>query len=186
MRINAAQRLLSIFKIISGGQSGADTAALRFAIRHGIKHGGWFPRGRKREDGTIPPQFKLVETPSAAYAQRTKWNVRDSDGTVIFTIADRLSGGCRKTAQFARQLGKPCLHLAARRADEDHAGVLRSFIRQHRTKVLNVAGSRESAEPRIAAFVAKVLLATVSGSVPSRRSAAKARSGRGGSAPAGR
>ena len=84
--------------IYSGGQTGADIAGLNFAIERGIPHGGWCPRGRKAEDGVIPPRFRLRETPSAGYSQRTEWNVRDSDATVIFTIADRLNGGSLKTA----------------------------------------------------------------------------------------
>ena len=151
------QPLLTISKLISGGQSGADTVALRFAIRHGIEHCGWCPRGRKRENGIIPPQFKLRETPGTAYAQRTEWNVRDSDGTVIFTIGEGLTGGCKKTAQFARQLGKSCLHLAASSPEVDHADVLRSFIRQNSIRVLNVAGSRQSAEPGVGRFVGRIL-----------------------------
>src|SRR4029434_3154344 len=99
-----------IRKIVSGGQTGADTAALFFALRYGFEHGGWCPRGRKRETGIIPSSFHLQETHSRGYFQRTEWNVRDSDGTVIFTIAGRLIGGCRKTARCAREQGKPCLH----------------------------------------------------------------------------
>jgi hypothetical protein len=74
-------------KIVSGGQSGADIAALDFAIERGIPHGGWCPRGRKAEDGTIDPRCNLQETPSGDYIQRTEWNARDSDGTVVFSIA---------------------------------------------------------------------------------------------------
>jgi predicted Rossmann-fold nucleotide-binding protein len=75
--------------IISGGQTGADRAALDFAIEHGIPHGGWCPRGRIAEDGPIPLCYSLRETPSRRYAQRTEWNVRDSHATVVFTIGDR-------------------------------------------------------------------------------------------------
>jgi hypothetical protein len=82
-----------ILKIISGGQTGADRAALDFAIKHRISHGGWCPKGRRSEDGTIPSQYQLQETPSTNYLQRTEWNVRDSDGTVIFSISEHLTGG---------------------------------------------------------------------------------------------
>ena len=74
-------------KIISGGQTGADRAALEFAIKQGIPHGGWCPKGRRSEDGQIDAKYQLQETPSSNYLQRTEWNVRDSDGTVIFSIA---------------------------------------------------------------------------------------------------
>ncbi|MEX0610513.1 MAG: putative molybdenum carrier protein, partial [Pirellulales bacterium] len=69
--------------IISGGQTGADRAALDFALEHEIAHGGWCPRGRLAEDGPIAPRYNLQETPSRKYSQRTEWNVRDSDATVI-------------------------------------------------------------------------------------------------------
>jgi hypothetical protein len=148
-------------KVISGGQTGVDTAALRLAISLGIPHGGWCPRGRKREDGVIPKRFQLEETPSRGYQQRTAWNVRDSDGTVIFSIATRLKDGSKKTAQFARQRKKPCLHLA-QQTGIDHAAALRRFVRQHRIRVLNVAGPRKSQEPAVGRFVARVMRAAFS------------------------
>ena len=74
-------------KIISGGQTGADRMALDWAIWHDIAHGGWCPKGRKAEDGPIEAKYILTETPSARYLQRTEWNVRDSDGTAIFSMA---------------------------------------------------------------------------------------------------
>src|SRR5437868_647636 len=69
--------------VISGGQTGADRAALDFAIANGISHGGWCPRQRRAEGGSIPPRYLLRETPSTHYSQRTEWNVRDSEGTVV-------------------------------------------------------------------------------------------------------
>jgi hypothetical protein len=144
-------------KIISGGQTGVDTAGLSFALRHGLLHGGWCPRGRKREDGVIPGRFRLRETPSRGYLQRTHWNVRDSDGTVIFSLATQLKGGSRKTAQFARQVGKPYLHIAAQHTSSDHIAALRRFVRQHGVRVLNVAGPRKSQEPSAGRFAARVM-----------------------------
>ena len=75
---------------------------------HDIPHGGWCPKGRKAEDGVIPPQYQLTETPSASYLQRTEWNVRDSDGTVIFTMAAKLGGGSKRTAELPRGMGRRC------------------------------------------------------------------------------
>jgi hypothetical protein len=74
-------------KIVSGGQTGADRAALDWALAHNVPCGGWCPKGRKSEDGPIDPKYLLKETPLAAYLQRTEWNVRDSDATVLFSIA---------------------------------------------------------------------------------------------------
>ncbi len=101
-----------ITKLLSGAQTGADRAALDWASFHDIPHGGWCPKGRKAEDGTIPSHYQLTETPSASYLQRTEWNVRDSDGTVIFTMAAKLAGGSKRTAEFAKKHGKPLLHIS--------------------------------------------------------------------------
>jgi hypothetical protein len=91
-----------IKKIISGGQTGADRAALDFAIYHDIRHGGWCPKGRLAEDGMIERRYELQETSSKSYPQRTEKNVRDSDGTAIF--AQKLTGGSKKlpNSQLAR------------------------------------------------------------------------------------
>jgi hypothetical protein len=83
---------LKAIKITSGGQTGADRAGLDWAIKNGIDHGGWCPKGRKAEDGTIQGQYQLQEASSGNYLQRTEWNVRDSDGTVIFSIGEELTG----------------------------------------------------------------------------------------------
>src|SRR5947209_2719151 len=100
-----------IKKIISGGQTGADRAALDIAINLGIPHGGWCQRGRLAEDGFIDERYQLTETPDADPAQRTEWNLRDSDGTVIFSITVKLSGGSAKSEDFARKHRRPCVHL---------------------------------------------------------------------------
>ena len=78
--------------IVSGGQTGADRAALDWALARGVECGGWCPKGRKAEDGPIDPKYPLKEMPSAAYLQRTEWNVRDSDATVLFSIEPTLTG----------------------------------------------------------------------------------------------
>jgi hypothetical protein len=98
-------------EIISGGQTGADCAALDFAIWHEIPHGGWCPKGRLCEDGTINPRYQLKETSTKSYSQRTEKNVWDSDGTVIFTISPNITGGSKKTAELAAKHHKPWIHL---------------------------------------------------------------------------
>jgi len=144
-------------KIISGGQTGADRAALDWAIARGIPHGGWCPQGRLAEDGVIPAHYHLTETPTADYAQRTAWNVRDSDGTVVFSVAAMLLGGSQQTVELAAQHRKPCLHLSRERDGEGAAARLRRFLDRHGIRTLNVAGPRLSQEPGIAGFVAEVL-----------------------------
>src|ERR1043166_1868000 len=97
--------------IRSGGQTGVDRAALDVALEWGVPCGGWCPRGRRAEDGPINPRYPLVETPWVGYPQRTEWNVRDSDGTLILTRgeADR---GTALTIELASRYQKPCLVLA--------------------------------------------------------------------------
>jgi hypothetical protein len=142
--------------IISGGQTGADRAALDWAFAHGVPHGGWCPKGRRAEDGQIPLRYQLRETPQADYAQRTEWNVRDSDATVIFSTEAKPTGGAEKTRGLARKQGRPLLHLTAADAS-DHASLLRVFVIEHRVERLNVAGPRASEESGVAAFVRGVL-----------------------------
>lgn len=148
--------MVIIAKIVSGGQTGADRAALNWAINQDIPHGGWCPKGRKALDGPLDARYLLKETPSANYLQRNEWNVRDSDGTVVFTLADEVTGGSKKTISFAMKLNKPWLHLHPGLTTP--AELLASFIREHQIHILNVAGSREAKEPGIYDWVKGVFL----------------------------
>jgi len=140
--------------IVSGGQTGVDRAALDFALEFGFPHGGWCPRGRRAEDGTIPPRYRLRETESSDYAVRTRRNVEDSDATWIFAPSAALSGGTRMTAELARTLAKPLLvHTPACDADE-----LVRWLAAHPVGRLNVAGPRASGAPELAAFVRSRLM----------------------------
>jgi hypothetical protein len=141
------------FMLVAGGQTGADRAALDWAIGQGLRHGGWCPRGRKTEDGEVPARYQLQETPGAGYLQRTEWNVRDSDATLIFTLDDKLDGGSKRTAAFADSLGKPWLHVRP----GVHPKYVARFLARHAVRTLNVAGKRESAAPGIGALVQEVL-----------------------------
>lgn len=155
--------------VVSGGQTGADRAALDFAIEHQLQHEGWCPRGRLAEDGPLAEQYNLRETPSRKYSQRTKWNVRDSDATVVFTLAEVATGGTALTLRVAKNYGKPVLHLAR----EGHASAgtaeairaaadeLNHFIEANEVYHLNIAGPRASQSPRIANFVWSVLAAAL-------------------------
>ncbi len=144
-------------EIVSGGQTGVDRAALDWAIEHGIDHGGWCPHGRRAEDGRIAAQYNLKETPESQYIQRTEWNMRDSDGTLLITLDGRLTGGTKQTLQFARQYKKPCLHVARTVPMERVLTALRTFLREHRIQRLNIAGSRASDEPGVGEFVRAIL-----------------------------
>lgn len=144
-------------KIISGGQTGADRAALDWAIERGVSHGGWCPKGRKAEDGAIDRRYNLVETPSEDYSQRTEWNVRDSDGTAVLSIRKELRGGSLLTVELASRYNRPVIHLRAQDERANHAQELRSFIAKFGVSVLNIAGPRESEEPGVYQFVSSVL-----------------------------
>jgi hypothetical protein len=97
--------------IVSGGQTGADRAALDWALAHNVECGGWCPKGRKAEDGPIHPKYPLKETPSVSYVQRTEWNVRDSDATVLFSIGRTLTGGSPKTMEFGGSTKNRCIFI---------------------------------------------------------------------------
>jgi hypothetical protein len=167
--------------VVSGGQTGVDRAALDVAIALGIPHGGWCPRGRRAEDGTIPGRYALTEHASADYAARTEANVVDSDGTLVLHRGP-LAGGTALTRELALREGKPLLlvDLAAR---ADPADVHR-WLDAHDVRVLNVAGPRESGCPGIAgearAFLRKVLarfgpVTDGTGTSPGSRARARAR-----------
>jgi hypothetical protein len=134
-----------IGRLVSGGQSGVDRAALDAALALGIPCGGWCPRGRKAEDGVIPARYPLTETPSDRYQQRTRWNVRDSDGTLVLTVGEP-AGGTRLTVDVCRKSGKP--HLVVDPRDEDGLAAARDWVRANLAGgVLNVAGPRASEHP---------------------------------------
>lgn len=147
-----------IRKIVSGGQTGADRAALDAADRAGIEHGGWVPRGRKAEDGRIPARYRLREMPSFRYADRTEKNVLDSDATLIVSRGP-LTGGSRLTLGLARKNRRPCLHvdLGVVATEEAVAGV-RSWIEKNGVGTLNVAGPRASNDAEIYDRVLSLLL----------------------------
>jgi hypothetical protein len=144
-------------KIVSGGQTGADRAALDWAINHGIPHGGWCPKGRKADEGPIAKHYQLQETKKRASKQRTEWNVRDSDGTVILTIGNKLTGGSKATVKFVAEAGKPCLHLSGKSHNNHAAVLLIHFTKDNNIKTLNIAGPRASNDPQIGEFVKEVL-----------------------------
>jgi hypothetical protein len=145
-------------KIVSGGQTGVDRAALDWAIRAGFEHGGWCPEGRRAENGAIPAHYSLKEVPGRGYLERTRRNVKDSDATVIFSRSAELRGETLKTAEFCVEIRKPFLRLSAEVFTAFEAALLlRSFMIRRKIGVLNVAGPRESQEPAAAIYAAKVL-----------------------------
>jgi hypothetical protein len=145
-RAPSAQRERISVRVISGGQSGVDRAALDAAIETGLETGGWCPRGRRAEDGPIPRRYPLRETPMRAYSQRTEWNVRDSDATLIL-YRGGLHGGTRLTAGLAVRYGRPRLMLDLDTRPDP--AIARDWIAAQGVRVLNVAGPREAGAPGI-------------------------------------
>jgi hypothetical protein len=145
-----------IRKIISGGQTGVDRAALDWAIERGIEHGGWCPQGRLAEDGPIPGRYNLTETDETESWARVQRNVRESDGTVIITFDPKLTGGSQETADYAKKTRRKGLHISGA-LRYDVGDVLRGFVWMFGLEVVNVAGSRESEEPGIYGFTRDAL-----------------------------
>lgn len=130
-----------IERIISGGQTGVDRAALDVALELGIPTGGWCPRGRRAEDGRISGQYPLRECTSRNYAVRTRLNVADSDGTLIL-CRGMLSGGTALTTSEAQRQGRPVLVVDL--CQEFDCGPVEEWVAENRIRVLNVAGPRAS------------------------------------------
>ncbi len=136
-----------MLKIISGGQTGSDRGALDAAIEFGIEHGGYVPKGRRAEDGRVPPAYRLVELGSPNYLTRTRLNVESADGTLILTPQRSPTGGTFRTIEFAIELQKPWW--------VSHPGRLElvpkvvAWIQEKNLKTINVGGPRESKFPGV-------------------------------------
>ena len=131
-------------KIVSGGQTGVDRAALDVALKHGIECGGWCPAGRLDEVGRIPDRYPLRELAQGSFADRTLENVKDSDGTLIIYFGDP-SGGTKFTIECGKQLQRPHLLIdAAKTSAEKGVSAIVDFVREHKIDILNVAGPRQS------------------------------------------
>ncbi len=163
--MSAAGRGLGL--VVSGGQTGVDRAALDAAIEVGLPYGGWCPKGGLAEDFGCPPGLlaaypELREAPSADPAQRTEWNLRDSDATlVIRPAAGSPSPGTDLTVRLAAATGRSLLVL-----DPDSPGVIAAAIEfidgLHNGSRLNIAGPRESEAPGIYSRSRTIIEAAVS------------------------
>ena len=140
---------MNALRVVSGGQTGVDRAALDAALAAGVPCGGWCPEGRIAEDGPITERYPLTELPGGGYVERTRANVIDSDGTAILH-GEPLEGGTLQTRNFCAAHGKPCLVIARETGDEAAAATaLAGFVERHGIRTLNVAGPRASKQPLI-------------------------------------
>ena len=134
-------------KIISGGQTGVDRAALDVALKHEIDCGGWCPAGRLDEFGRIPNRYPLNELEHGGFTERTLQNVKDSDGTVIIYPGE-LSGGTEQTVRFCRELEQPHQLIDASKISPEYAArLIGDFVGKHKIEILNAAGPRQSEWP---------------------------------------
>jgi hypothetical protein len=149
-------------RIISGGQTGVDRAALDVALQLNLPCGGFCPAGRAVEGGPIPSRYPLKETESDDPAIRTEANVRNSDATVIISSipSTLLRGGTALTARFAAEQSKPCLIIEP--VDPEAAAKTLAWLERHDITTLNVAGPRESESPGIYNAAAALLLNVLS------------------------
>jgi hypothetical protein len=131
-------------KIISGGQTGVDRAALDVALKYGIECGGWCPAGRLDELGRIPDRYPVKELEEGSFAERAWQNVKDSDGTMIIYF-DKLRGGTEYTVECCNKLQRPHVLIdAAKTSSECAAKLMVDLVQNHKIDILNVAGPRES------------------------------------------
>jgi hypothetical protein len=135
---------MHIRKIVSGGQTGVDRAALDMARVLKLERGGWCPNGRLAEDGRIPDEYPLQETPSPVYAERTELNVKDSDGTLVLTCGPP-AGGTAYTITCAQRHGRP-YHVVDLTQLADVLSA-RRWLCSTSIEVLNVAVPRHSESP---------------------------------------
>lgn len=141
--------MLPLEKIISGGQTGADRAALDFAIEHNIPYGGWVPKGRKTEDGSLPLKYHLQEMPTENYSKRTLQNVLDADGTMIVSHG-LLTGGSALTREFAIQHKKNWIHIDLRTVTlKEAAEMIILWLTENKIRILNIAGPKAGKDPKI-------------------------------------
>jgi hypothetical protein len=146
-------------KIISGGQTGVDRAALDFALRHGIQCGGRCPARRLDEFGKIPDHYPIQELQGGGFTERTLQNVKDSDGTLV-VYCDHLGGGTAQTVYFCLELKRPHeLIDASKISTEDAARLIGDFVRKNKIGILNVAGPRQSEWPEGYDYASRALIA---------------------------
>ena len=146
-------------KIISGGQTGVDRAALDVALTNAIPCGGWCPAGRLDELGKIPDHYPVRELQRGGFTERTLQNVKDSDGTLVI-YQEELRSGTEQTVQCCVELERPCqLINASKIASKAAAELTASFVHHNKIHILNVAGPRQSEWPEGYDYASRMLSA---------------------------
>ena len=144
-------------KIISGGQTGVDRAALDVALRHGIESGGWCPAERLDEFGKIPDHYPIQELQGSSFTERTLQNVKDSDGTIV-VYPGKLEGGTEQTVRFCIELKRPHeLIDASKISTEGAVKLIGDFVDKNKINILNLAGPRQSEWPEGYDYASRVL-----------------------------
>jgi len=155
---------MALRQIVSGGQTGADRAALDAALNSSFPCGGWCPEGRLAEDGPLPTKYPLQELPGAGYRQRTIKNIETSDGTAIFYF-NRPAGGTELTLIQCIRLHKPYQLIDASEISPARASsILEDFVDQHGIAILNVAGPSETRSPSVHSYVQEAVQSLIEAS----------------------
>ena len=154
---------MALKKIVSGGQTGVDRAALDAALAASFPCGGWAPGDRMAEDGTIPERYPLIPLPKGGYRQRTRLNVSDSDGSAIL-YNESLKGGTRLTRNLCALLKRPFILINAAETPDTNvaAAAVLKFIEDNAIGTLNVAGPRLSGWPAGYRFASDVVSQVIS------------------------
>lgn len=141
-------------RVVSGGQTGVDRAALDAALELGLPCGGYVPKGRKAEDGRLDERYPVTELETEEYPARTERNVLESSATLVL-VRREPTGGTRLTIELCRRHRKPCRVV---KLDGGAVVGIKVLLEELRPRVLNVAGPRESTEPGIYAAARAALL----------------------------
>lgn len=160
---------MTLRKIISGAQTGADISGLRAAKANNLEVGGSIPKGFRTQNGPKPEyavQYNMTEHTSEAYPPRTFENVKNADGTLRIAV-NMNSSGERCTFKAIQQYKKPHFDVYVRNIDtfsllpEMHPEACAKWITEHNIQVLNVAGNSESTAPGMEVFAQRYVDAVI-------------------------